>query len=84
MGVLMAFAVGYVVGARAGSRDFDDVVAALRSVRDSDEFTDLIAAMRAHLGHTLREIGELLESPGAEVPDVSDLVDRVKRLARRD
>jgi hypothetical protein len=84
MGVLMAFAVGYVVGAKAGGRDFDEVLAALRSVVDSDEFADLLSALRAHLARTLSDLGELIDAPTSESVDVSDLVDRVRRLARRD
>ncbi len=41
MGVLLAFAVGYVVGARAGAQDFDDVVRAVQELRDSEEFRSL-------------------------------------------
>jgi hypothetical protein len=84
MGILMAFAVGYVVGARAGSQDFEDVVASLRAVRDSDEFSDLLSALRTHLGHAMHEMGDLLERTGGEGIDAADLVERVKRLARRD
>ena len=41
MGILIAFAAGYVFGARAGSQDFDDVVQALQAIRESEEFHDL-------------------------------------------
>ena len=42
MGILLAFAAGYVLGARAGSEDFDDVVEALQAIRQSEEFHDLV------------------------------------------
>ena len=38
MGILLAFAAGYVLGARGGSEDFDDVVQAVQAIRQSEEF----------------------------------------------
>ena len=43
MVVLLAFAAGYIVGAAAGSQDFDDVVDAVKAIGRSDEFHDLLA-----------------------------------------
>lgn len=86
MGALVALAIGYVIGARAGSKDLDQVTAALRALTASDEFADVVAAMRSHVGHTLREVGGMIEgsreAPG--VDDVAgDLVDRVRHLFGR-
>ncbi|GAC1315948.1 MAG: hypothetical protein NVSMB12_12260 [Acidimicrobiales bacterium] len=85
MGILLAFAVGYVVGARAGAQDFDDVVRAVEELRHSEEVRDLWAVLRTHAAHTLRTTADMLESgrtPGADV--ATDLVDRVRLLMRRD
>ena len=41
--MLLALAAGYVLGAHAGSRDFDQLVDAVRAIRDSDEFNDFLA-----------------------------------------
>jgi hypothetical protein len=76
--LLVAFLIGYAVGAKAGSRRFDDVVRAARAVRDSDEFRGLLGALRTHLGATMREIANLLESEDAEGDET--LVERVQRL----
>ena len=84
MELVLAFAIGYVVGAKAGGRDFDDVLAAARAVRDSDEFSDLVTAVRAHVARTLSDLGDLIEGNVEEGAEVVDLVDRVRRLARRD
>jgi hypothetical protein len=85
MGILFAFAVGYVVGARAGSKDFDDVVEAMQAIGRSEEFRDLLAALRSHAAHTLRELATVLDRPGDQDVDqapasTQDLVERVKSL----
>ena len=61
MGVFVALAVGYVVGARAGSKDLDQVGKALKALSASDEFADVVSAVRSHLGHTLRELAGMIE-----------------------
>jgi predicted transcriptional regulator len=89
MGILIAFAAGYAFGAKAGSQDFDDVVEALRAIRDSDEFHDLVRSLRSHAAHSLRELASILEraSPdGRALSSVTtqDLVARVKTLVGQD
>ena len=89
MVVLLAFAAGYIVGARAGSQDFDEVVDAVKALGRSDEFHDLLNSVRAHAAHTLREVAAQLDranAEGAGLPTVStqDLVDRVKNLVGRE
>jgi len=84
MGVLLAFLVGYVIGARAGAQDFDDVVRAVEELRDSEEVRDLLKVLRSHAAHTLRSTAELLENGASPDSDLaSDLVDRVRLLMRR-
>ena len=80
---LVALAVGYVVGARAGSKDLEQITQALRAIRESEEFDDLTAAVRAHLGHTLRELAAMVEGASDRV-DALDLVDQVRHLVVRD
>ena len=89
MGILLAFAAGYVVGSRAGAEDFDDVVQALQAIRQSDEFNDLLRSLRSHAAHTLRELAALLDRAGTEEGGPSsvttrDLVDRVRSLVGRE
>ena len=45
MGTLFGFVVGYVVGARAGSAGFDELVDSWRAIRESEEFTAFIALL---------------------------------------
>ena len=63
MGVFVGLAVGYVVGAKTGSKDLDQVVKSLRALRESDEFADVVSAVRSHVGHTLREVANMLDGP---------------------
>jgi hypothetical protein len=84
MGMLAALAIGYVLGAKAGSKDIDQVTHALRALSRSDEFADVVAAVRSHVGHTLREIGGMIEgSPSTSEVDTGDLVERVRHLFGR-
>ena len=66
MGILIAFAAGYVFGARAGSQDFDDVVQALQAIRESDEFHDLLRSLRSHAAHSLRELASMLDQANTD------------------
>ena len=84
MGILIAFAAGYAFGAKAGSQDFGDVVEALRAIKDSDEFHDLLRSLRSHAAHSLRELASMLERTNIDgrlsSVTTQDLVARVKTL----
>jgi hypothetical protein len=81
MGILLAFAVGYVVGARAGNEGFNEVVDSLKAVRDSEEFHALLTAVRDHAGSTLEELATLVKQ-GQDTTSVSDVLARVRNLVR--
>lgn len=94
MRVFVALAVGYVIGARAGSRDMDEVVRAVNALRESPEVADLMSAVRSHVGHTLHEVAAILErkEPVAEgsgptaprsIGHVDDVIERVSHLFER-
>jgi hypothetical protein len=83
MGVFVALAVGYVVGARAGSKDLDQLGQALKALSASEEFADVVSAVRSHVGHTLRELAGVIEGR-PDQPEPADLVDRVRHLFARD
>ena len=76
----VALLVGYVIGAKAGSKDLDEVVGALKRLGGTQEFADVVTATRSHLGHTLRELASVVDSPGAATEEASDLVERVRHL----
>jgi hypothetical protein len=76
----VALVVGYVIGAKAGSDDLDQVVGSLKRLAESDEFADVVSAVRSHVGHTMRELGTIIEAPRELPEQTGDLVDRVRHL----
>jgi hypothetical protein len=85
MGMLIAFGAGFVIGARTGKKDFDDLTTSLRALRDSQEFADVMAAARSHASHGLRELASVLDGAGSDADGESaDVVTRVKVLFGRD
>jgi len=70
MGTLFGFAVGYVIGARAGNEGFDDLLRGLSAIRESEEYRGFMASLREHLFHTLRTVNERLSAVAeADAPD---------------
>ena len=80
MGVLFAFFVGWVIGARGGKQGYDDVVAAAKEVLASDEVAVLKVAVREHAAFTLAQLAEWLEGAEGSSGLVDDAVARVRRL----
>jgi hypothetical protein len=79
MQILLSFLIGYFVGAKAGSDQFDEVVASARAVAESDEFHSLLLSLRAHAAATFHSLGDLLdETPEASTGD--SVVARVRRM----
>ena len=80
----IALLVGYIVGAQAGSKDLDQVASSLKKLSQSEEFADVVTAVRSHLGHTLREVATIVEGGSSPlVEETGDLVDRVRHLFAR-
>ena len=83
MRTFVALAAGYVIGARSGGRDLDQLARSLKALADTDEFADVVAAVRSQVGHTLRGLASVVDGHPADQPaagDAADLVDRVKQL----
>ena len=85
MGFLLVFAAGYVMGARAGGETLDEVVDAVHAIRESEEFHDLVTALRSHAAHSLRGLAGMLESGRQPDGSVStgDLLERMRVIAGR-
>lgn len=58
MGTLFGFAVGYVVGARAGANGFDELTDSIRELRESDEFRSFVNVLTEHARSTARQVSE--------------------------
>jgi hypothetical protein len=86
MGIFFGLVVGYLLGARTGGKDLDQLSRSLKALADTDEFGDVVTAARSHVGHTLRELAALVDRDGAQAgpSDATvDLVDRVKHIVNR-
>jgi hypothetical protein len=80
MNLLVALAVGYVVGAKTGGKDLDQLGKSLKALCGTDEFSDVLLAARAQVGSTLHELASIIEGAHGS-PDVNgDLVARVRNL----
>ena len=80
MTILIALAVGYLVGAKTGGEDLDHLGRSLKALCQTDEFADVVDATRAQLGHTLREVAGIV-SVEPRLPETSgDLVAQVRHL----
>jgi hypothetical protein len=77
--ILLAFAIGYVVGARAGETGWADVVDAAKALRQSDEFRALLDALRSHAAATLRALADVI-GDRVEPVTAEGLVERVLTL----
>jgi hypothetical protein len=81
VGILFAFFAGWATASKAGSQSHDEVVAALKAVRDSEEVADLVRAVTHHVGFALRELGtRMMEHGEGPVPTFPDVVARVRDL----
>ena len=56
MQILLSFLIGYFVGAKAGEKQFDEVVESARAVAESEEFHSLLLSLRAHASATLHAL----------------------------
>jgi glucan phosphorylase len=80
----LAFVAGYIVGGRGGDQGFDEVTAALQSVRDSDEFADLLKALRSHASHLFHELGRRLEVETDQPVTIDTFLKRASNYVRND
>jgi tripartite-type tricarboxylate transporter receptor subunit TctC len=83
MGIVLAFAFGYVVGANTGHESYQELLEALRAVQQSDEFHGLVAAARGHVSASLRQLADLVEDkPDGDASPVR-LLERVRTIMAR-
>lgn len=83
MGVLFAFVVGWLLGARGGQQSYDEVVESAKVVLRSDEFALFKTAIRRHAGATLQQAAEWLQSDReGGAGNLEDVIARVRQLVR--
>ena len=81
--MFVALFVGYVIGARAGSTELDQLVESLRALRETDEFAAVVSAARAHIARTLRDLADMVDGGARPPVESADLVDQVRHLIGR-
>ncbi|HKN41073.1 MAG TPA: hypothetical protein VJ456_18405 [Acidimicrobiia bacterium] len=79
---LVEFAAGWALGAKSGETHFEEVVETGKSVLHSQEVADLVHAVRAHVGYSLKALGGLVMGDESE-PSGDDLLDIVRQLMQR-
>ena len=83
MGLVLAFIAGYVIGARDGSDALDEVIDAAKAVAASQEFEDLVRALRAHTGHLLQEVGRRIDPTSGEQMSMTTILGRARDIVQR-
>jgi hypothetical protein len=83
MGLVLAFIAGYVIGARDGSDALDEVIDAAKAVAASQEFEDLVRALRAHAGHLLQEVGRRIDPTSGEQVSMTTILERARDIVQR-
>jgi hypothetical protein len=85
MGIILAFAVGYVMGSNAGREGYQELVDSIVAVRDSEEFGAMLAALRSHAGSVLRDLSTFVGDEETDEPiSPINLLERVRTIVGRD
>lgn len=80
MKVLLALTAGYLVGARTGANDLGQLRRSLEALCGTEEFGEVVHALRAQVGGTLREIASVIDGEHSAGDAHGDLVTKVKQL----
>jgi hypothetical protein len=84
LNVFVALAVGYVIGAKTGGKDLDQLGRSLKALCETDEFSDVVSAARAQIGSTLRELASIVDGEHRLPEAGGDLVAKVRHLVGRE
>jgi hypothetical protein len=80
MKVFVALAAGYLIGARTGGGDLEQLGRSVKALCGTDEFAEVVVALRVQAGSTLREIASIVDGERS-LPDAKgDLVTKVRHL----
>jgi hypothetical protein len=74
-----ALVIGYVIGAKTGGKELDNLSRSLMTLFGTDEFADVVTSARSQVGSTLRELAAMVDGqPDDE--EAGDLIARVRNL----
>ncbi len=83
MSILAALVAGFVLGAKSGDEEWEQVRRSLVALYGSDEFADVVSATRAQVAKALRVLAQMIDAEPSAVPE-GDVVTRVRHLIAHD
>jgi hypothetical protein len=84
MNILIALAVGYLIGAKTGGKDLEQLSRSLKALCETDEFADVVVAARSQVAATLRELASMVDGGQPAAVPTGDLVARVRHMVGRE
>jgi hypothetical protein len=78
-GAFWALIVGYVIGAKTGGKELDQLGRSLTKLFGTEEFADVVTSARSQAGSTLRELASMVDGDHHEGSG-GDLIARVRNL----
>jgi hypothetical protein len=82
--VFLALVVGYVIGAKTGGKELEQLNASIAALLGTDEFADVVTSARSQVGSSLRELASMVEGEHHLTEVGGDLVERVRNLVGPD
>jgi predicted nucleotidyltransferase component of viral defense system len=84
MKLVLALVAGYLLGARIGSKDLDQLNRSLKALVETEEFSDVVSVARSQFGNTLRQLADIVDGHARQQDSTGDLVARVRRMVGQD
>ena len=82
--ILLALSIGYVLGAKTGGKELEQLQRSVTALLGTDEFADVVSSARAQVGSTLRELASVVDSD-VRLGDLGgDMVAKVRSLVGSD
>ena len=78
--VLLALMVGYVIGAKTGGKELDELGRSVTALLGTDEFADVVESGRAQVGSSLRQLASMVDGEVGRADVGGDLVAKVRNL----
>lgn len=82
--VLLALAVGYVIGAKTGGKELEQLNNSIAALLGTDEFADVVTSARSQVGSSLRELASMVDGEHHFAEVGGDLVAKVRHLVGPD
>ncbi len=78
--IFVALVVGYVIGAKTGGQELDELGRAVTALLGTDEFGDVVTSARSQMGSSLRQLASMVDGQHAVADAGGDLVAKVRNL----